>query len=182
MFVEYGGKFYRLLHPRFTVIIGVKCGDRINLMPASWNTPISEEPPSIGVAVDKASYTHECLSKASRAVINVPTVADVDLIYALGSVSGRDVDKVAKFGVKLVDVGFEVPVMENAVAAYLVEKMAELDVGEVTFYVFRVLRTLVKKGAADEWGLALDRYSPALHGAGRVFHRVDPRKLFAKKR
>ncbi|MCI4446900.1 MAG: flavin reductase, partial [Pyrobaculum sp.] len=56
----YEGKFYRLLHPRPTVVIASKCPNgRINLMPASWNTPVSEEPPTVAVAVEKEAYTHQ---------------------------------------------------------------------------------------------------------------------------
>ncbi len=184
MLVEYRGTFYRLLHPRPTVIVVSKCpGGKTNMMPASWNTPVSEEPPTIAVAVDKSTYTWTCLEHLPEATINVPSIDDVDLIYRLGSMSGRDVDKTTELGVELApSERVSVPHMARAIAVYEVRVHSKVDVGEVTLYVFEVLRTLARNGLADEWGIDLSKANIPLHGAGRVFHRVDQRKVYAQKR
>ncbi len=59
--------------------------------------------------------------------------------------------------------------------------MNKFDVGESTLFVFEVLRVKVKPGIADEWSIDFSKTNIPLHGAGRVFHRVDPRKVFARK-
>jgi flavin reductase (DIM6/NTAB) family NADH-FMN oxidoreductase RutF len=144
--------------------------------------PISEEPPTIGVVVYKEVYTHECLEHHGEATINVPSVNDLDLTYRLGTVSGREVDKVRAFNVGLVpSEQVKVPGVESALAVYEVETLRAVDVGEVSLYVFRVLRAKVREGVADEWGLNFEKTNILLHGAGRVFHTVNPRKMFAKK-
>ena len=182
-FVEYKGVFYRLLHPRPTILLITLCpGDRVNAMPASWNMPISEEPPTIGVAVYRETFTYQCLNHHPEATINVPSIEHVDLIYQLGSVSGRDVDKIKEFRIKLVpsDV-VKVPTWEDAIAVYEARIMNRFDVGESTLFVFEVLRVKVKPGMADEWSIDFSKTNIPLHGAGRVFHGVDPRKVFARK-
>ncbi|AEA13249.1 flavin reductase domain protein, FMN-binding protein [Thermoproteus uzoniensis 768-20] len=183
MYAEYKGKFYRPLHPRPTVVVVSKCPDgKINAMPASWNTPVSEEPPTIAVAVDRSAYTFQCLEHSGEATINVVPADMADLAYALGSVSGRDVDKVSAFGLKLLpsDV-VEAPGLDGSIAVYEARVTAKLDIGEVRLYVFEVLKVKVAQGLVDEWGPVLDKTNLLLHGAGRVFYRVDPRKIWAKK-
>ncbi|MEM1610118.1 MAG: flavin reductase family protein [Sulfolobales archaeon] len=184
MYIEYRGKFYRPLHPRPTVVLGVICRDgRVNLMPASWNTPVSEEPPTVAVAVDRTTYTYECLEYHGEATINVPSDAQLQLVYDLGSVSGRSVDKVRKFSVELVpSIKIKPPGLQGSIAILEGRVYAKYDVGEVKLYIFEVLLTRILEGLVDEWGIIFDKTNILLHGAGRVFHRVNPIKLFAKKR
>jgi Conserved protein/domain typically associated with flavoprotein oxygenases, DIM6/NTAB family len=181
--VMYQRKFYRPLHPRPTVVVVTRCPNgSLNLMPASWNTPISEDPPTVAVAVDRGSYTHECLQHHRYATLNVPPIDAADLVYSLGSVSGREVDKVAQFGVRLApSQKVDVPRMADALAAYEVEVYKEVEVGEVTLYIFRVLDTWVASGVADQWGFDFKKVNIPLHGAGHAFYKVDPRPVFAKK-
>jgi len=183
MYVEYRGKFYRPLHPRPTVVVISRCPDgKINAMPASWNTPVSEEPPTIAVAVDRSTYTFQCLEHSGEATINVASADAADLAYALGSVSGRDVDKTSAFGPRLLPsdvVG--APGLDGSIAIYEAKVAAKLDVGEVRLYVFNVIKAKAAQGLVDEWGPILEKTSPLLHGAGRAFYRVDPRKILARK-
>jgi len=179
--VRYEGKFYRLLHPRPTLVIVSKCpGGRVNLMPASWNTPVSEDPPTVAVAVEKSAYTHECLQYHRWATLNVLPIETADLIYRLGSVSGREVDK--SVAVKLEPSQYvDVPRVAGALAVYEAEVYREVEVGEVVLYIFRVVATWAAPGAADQWGFDFKKVNIPLHGAGRAFYKVDPRPVFAKK-
>ena len=181
--VPYGGKFYRLLHPRPTLVIVAKCPNgRLNLMPASWNTPVSEEPATVAVAVDKESYTHTCLQSHKSATLNVLPIEAADLIYKLGSVSGREVDKAKAFGVEFEpSQNVDVPRIKGALAAYEAEVFQEVEVGEVVLYIFKILATWVAPGVADQWGFDFKKVNVPLHGAGRAFYKVDPRAVYARK-
>ncbi|ACB40197.1 flavin reductase family protein [Pyrobaculum neutrophilum] len=179
----YQGKFYRLLHPRPTLVVVSRCpGGRLNLMPASWNTPVSEDPPTVAVAVERSSYTHECLKHHRRATLNVLPLEAADLIYKLGTVSGRDVDKAAQFGVAFEkSEKVDVPRVAGAIAGYEAEVYMEVEVGEVTLFIFKVLHSWAAPGVADQWGYDFKRVNIPLHGAGRAFYGVDPRPRFVKK-
>jgi len=102
------------------------------------------------------------------------------LIYRLGSVSGREVDKSA--AVKLEPSQYvDVPRVAGALAVYEAEVYKEVEVGEVVLYIFRVVATWAAAGVADQWGFDFKKVNIPLHGAGRAFYRVDPRPVFAKK-
>jgi len=181
--VNYEGVFYRPLHPRPTILLVTLCPNgRVNVMPASWNMPISEEPPTIGVSVYKSAYTYQCLKHHPEATVNVPSHEYVDLVYALGTVSGRDVDKVARFNIRLTpSETVKVPTWADAVAVYETVVDREVEVGEVGLFVLRVLRVKVREGLVDRWGINLNKTNILLHGAGRSFYLVNPRRIMARQ-
>lgn len=174
MFVRLGDdtRFYRMLHPSLTVVITSRCPNgRVNLMPASWNMPVSEEPPSIAVAIDREAYTYECLRHHGEATINIPHHGLADVVYALGSVSGRDVDKVERLGIRLEpSETVDVPRWSDAIGVYEVEVWRRVDVGEVSLHIFRVKAAYAKEGLLSRWGWDLSKTNVLLHGAGRTFY------------
>ena len=166
--------FYRVLHPQFTVVLLTLCPNgKVNAMPASWNMPVSEEPPAVGVSVYRANYTFECLEHHPEATINVPHAGQADLVYRLGSVSGRDVDKVSAYGLRL-EPGetVRVPRWADAIASLEGRVMAKIDVGESRVYFFEVLAAYVREDLYTKWGWDVSRVSPLLHGSGRTFYAV----------
>ncbi|MCC6030489.1 MAG: flavin reductase family protein [Desulfurococcales archaeon] len=183
-YVEYRHVFYRPLHPRPTIVIGSLCpGEKINFMPASWNMPVSEEPPTIAVSVYRETFTYKCLEYHPEATINVATIDQYQLIYDIGSVSGEDVDKISKYNIKTVPSKLiKPPGLEGSLAIYETKIINKLDIGETRIYVFEVLLVKVLEGFVDEYGPLLDKTNILLHGVGRVFYKVDPKKIFAKKR
>ncbi|MCE4613245.1 MAG: flavin reductase family protein [Desulfurococcales archaeon] len=175
-------KFYLTLHPSPTIVVVTKCpGNRFNAMPASWNVPLSEEPPAVGVAIDRETYTFECLEHHPEASLNVPGPELVDLVYSMGTVSGRDVDKIREFKVKLVDSEtVSVPRWADAIASLEGKVWKYMDVGEVRFYAFRILAVHVREGLYTRWGWDFSKTNILLHGAGRAFYLVG-RRVFARK-
>ncbi len=182
-YVEYKHTFYRPMHPRPTVIIGTICpGERINFMPASWNMPVSEDPPTIAVAIDRNTYTYTCLEYNSEATINMASADQYQLAYDLGSVSGREVDKISRFKIEVVSSEvIKPPGLAGSLAIYETRVMSKLDVGEVRVYVFEVLKIRVLEGYVTEYGPDLRKTNILLHGIGRVFYKVDPKAIYAKK-
>ncbi|MEN2999552.1 MAG: flavin reductase family protein [Acidilobaceae archaeon] len=172
--LEEGFKFYYVLHPSPTVVLFTVCpNERVNAMPASWNMPVSEEPPTVAVAVDRESFTFQCLEHRREATINVPHSGQASLVYALGSVSGREVDKVAKFGLRLEESRYvKPPRWADAIASMEGRLHAMMDVGEVRLYVFEILATYVRRDLYTRWGWDTSKVSPLLHGAGRTFYEV----------
>ncbi|MEZ0289765.1 MAG: flavin reductase family protein [Sulfolobales archaeon] len=182
-YVEYKHVFYRPLHPRPTLILGTICpGDRVNFMPASWNTPVAEDPPTIAVAVDKSSFTFECLEFHPEATINMASSDQYQIAYDLGSVSGRSVDKISRFNIRTVpSIKIKPPGLEGSIAIYETRVYSKIDVGEVRLYVFEVLLVRVLEGYVSEYGPELEKKNILLHGVGRVFYAVEPRRIVARK-
>ena len=85
----------RLVNHGPTVLVVTAHQGRRNLMAAAWSMPVEFTPPRIAV-VDKKTFTHDLLLASGQFAIGLPCAALADLTYAVGSTSGRDMDKFAR--------------------------------------------------------------------------------------
>jgi len=174
--------FYKLLHPRPVVIVITRCPDgKINAMSASWVTPISDDPPVVGVAIGSQAYTYECLEKCGEATINIPGPEHVDLVYGVGTYSGRRADKIKKFGIKLIDSKrVSIPTWGDAIGVIEGRLRQVVQVEDVRLFLLDVVAAYAREELFGEWGWDTSKTSPLLHGVGRAFYLAG-RKLYAKK-
>jgi flavin reductase (DIM6/NTAB) family NADH-FMN oxidoreductase RutF len=87
----------RLINHGPTVLITTEHEGRRNVMAAAWSMPVEFTPPRIAVVIDKKTLTREMAVASGRFAINIPGRALADLSFAVGSVSGREVDKFEHF-------------------------------------------------------------------------------------
>jgi flavin reductase (DIM6/NTAB) family NADH-FMN oxidoreductase RutF len=92
----------RLVNHGPTVLIATEYQGRRNLMAAAWSMPVEFTPPRIAVVVDKKTFTRELLQASGRFAIGLPCPMLADLTYAVGSESGREVDKFARHALRWV--------------------------------------------------------------------------------
>jgi flavin reductase (DIM6/NTAB) family NADH-FMN oxidoreductase RutF len=90
----------RLVNHGPTVLVVTQHGDRRNLMAAAWSMPVEFTPPRIAVVIDKATFTRELLQASGVFAIGLPCPPLADLTFAVGSESGREVDKFARHALR----------------------------------------------------------------------------------
>lgn len=144
---------------------------------------MSEEPPTVAIAIDSESYTRECLDFCGEASLNILSLDDVQLIYDLGSVSGRDVDKVSKFRLELVEsTTIKPPGISRSLAILESKVVGKYSVGESLLYILEVRKARIRSGVADRFGFLIsEKINLPLHASGRFFYGVSLRKLTARK-
>ena len=86
----------RLVNHGPTVLVATQHQGQRNIMAAAWSMPVEFTPPRIAVVVDKATHTRQLLQASGCFAIGLPGAALADLCFAVGSSSGREVDKFAK--------------------------------------------------------------------------------------
>ena len=110
----------RLVNHGPTVLVTSADGARRNVMAAAWSMPVEFTPPRIAVVIDKHTFTRELVVASGAFGICLPGSTLIDLAYAVGGESGRDVDKFARHGVDTVaGPALGVPLIESGCAAWL---------------------------------------------------------------
>ena len=92
----------RLINHGPTVLVTSAAGAQRNVMAAAWSMPVEFTPPRIAVVIDKHTFTRELVMASGAFGLCLPGAALVDLTYAVGSASGRSVDKFARHGITTV--------------------------------------------------------------------------------
>lgn len=110
----------RLINHGPTVLVTSAHGGRRNIMAAAWSMPVEFTPPRIAIVIDKSTYTRELVLASGAFAVCVPGAALVDLAYAVGSTSGRTVDKFEQYGIAAArGPALGLPVLEQGCAAWL---------------------------------------------------------------
>jgi flavin reductase (DIM6/NTAB) family NADH-FMN oxidoreductase RutF len=85
-----------LICPNPVLIVGTYDKDgKPNAMNAAWGGIVNSSPPSVGVSLRKATYTHGNIMERRAFTISIPSVAYAKEADHFGLKSGRDEDKFA---------------------------------------------------------------------------------------
>ncbi len=95
-------KASRLINHGPTILVSASHEGVENVMAAAWVCALDFDPPKLTVVLDKETKTRELIEKSGEFVIQVPTLAQLELTRKVGSVSMHDdVDKLKHANVKL---------------------------------------------------------------------------------
>jgi len=110
----------RLINHGPTVLVTSAHGGRANVMAAAWSMPVEFTPPRIAIVIDKKTCTRELIAASGAFGVCLPGTTLIDLTYAVGSTSGREVDKFERHGIRTrPGPVLGVPLIESGCAAWL---------------------------------------------------------------
>lgn len=120
-------KAYRLINHGPTVLVSARHAGVQNVMAASWACALDFDPPKLTVVLDKIARTRQLVEQSGLLVIQVPTVAQLQLTYRLGTSSlADDPDKLQRAGAELFDIeGFDLPFVAGCSAWMACRLIAE---------------------------------------------------------
>jgi flavin reductase (DIM6/NTAB) family NADH-FMN oxidoreductase RutF len=90
-------KAFTLLEPGPVVLVTTHDGKKANVMTISW-TMVVDFTPRFAITTGAWNYSYKALRKTRECVIAVPTVDMLDTVVGIGTCTGADTDKFAKFG------------------------------------------------------------------------------------
>ena len=130
-----------LLNPRPVVL--VTCCDEHNVpnvLSVAWQTPLSHNPPLVGISIDSHHYSHELIVKTGEFVINIVPQEFKSAIEFCGNQSGRDLDKFAAAGIVIQPAHcVHPPLIQGALGHIECAVENSIPTGDHTFFVGRVL-------------------------------------------
>jgi len=133
-------KANRLINFGTVVLVTSKSGEKTDITPVAWNTPLSHDPMLVGVSLAKKHCSHDLISKSGEYVINVPGADLISKVAYCGSVSGRDADKFRESKLSISDAAaVSVPLISECIAHIECRVEHKYDVGDHTLFVGRVV-------------------------------------------
>jgi len=107
-------KAYRLLNHGPTVIVTSAHDGTSNIMAAAWSMPLDFSPPKVAVVIDRNTRTRELIEASGEFALNIPSRHIARETLAVGSASGKDIDKFRALGLATFPAGsVSAPLLEG---------------------------------------------------------------------
>jgi len=137
----------RLMHPRPTVLVSCAYAGKPNIITLAWSTPLSHNPPLLGISVGFERYSHAIIAKSGEFVVNIPTIDLIKQTVFCGEHSGREVDKFKETKLTPIpSLKVNAPSILECVAHLECKVVQSVRTGDHTFFVGEVVAARVNQG------------------------------------
>jgi len=167
---------YRLLHPMHTILVScVGNAGKPNITTVAWAMPTSNEPPLVAISLSPKRHSYTLIEESQEFVINVPTLEQLQAVYACGSFSGRSFDKFKKTGFTPIPAKkVKAPVIKECIAHLECILDSKVTTGDHTVFVGKVVAAYANSGVFTERYL-LESARMLYHAGGNNFAVLDPK-------
>lgn len=173
----------RLLNGGPVALVTTRWRDQTDVMPAIWTSPLSRNPPLVGVAVHPSRHTHDMIRFSEEFALNFPARDLLNHTHYFGAVSGRDLNKLELAKLPTFKASkVSAPLIEGCVAWIECGLEDALRVGDHTLFVGRVLVVQAEAEAFDETWLVGDAEYRPLHYLGLDRYAMLGERLQAQLR
>jgi flavin reductase (DIM6/NTAB) family NADH-FMN oxidoreductase RutF len=149
-----GREIAALLHPR-PVLLVTTCDDqgRPNVISVAWCTPLSHQPPLVGMSIGLGSYSHQLIVENGEFVINVVDSSMQKAVEICGNISGRNCDKLLLAGLETYPAKIiHPPRLAGALACLECQVERYVPAGDHTFFFAKILIAEARGGYfTDGW-------------------------------
>lgn len=122
-----------------TIVCTQKPDGSTNLAAVSWWTYLSYNPNMIAYAMAKTSYSGEMVRQNKKVILTIPSDKIADVVMECGSSTGRNTDKITKFGVKMkVLPDRDISVPEYSALAIVCKLKEYIETGDHYLYICNV--------------------------------------------
>ena len=161
----------RLLNGGIVTLVTTSWHGTENVAPVIWHTPLSVQPPLIGIAVHPSRHTHDMIKFSEQFALNIPSIKLMKHAHYTGLVSGADVGKMEELRLPTIKAqAIQAPLLDFCLGWIECGLEDALRLGDHTFFVGRVAAISVDDEAFDGvWKLDDPDLRP-LHYIGGPFY------------
>lgn len=122
-----------------TIVCTQKPDGSTNLATVSWWTYLSYNPNMIAYAMAKTSYSGEMVRQNKKIILTIPSEKIADAVMGCGSTTGRNTDKIGKFGIKMQEVvGSDIRIPAHSALAIVCNLKEYIETGDHYLYICNV--------------------------------------------
>jgi flavin reductase (DIM6/NTAB) family NADH-FMN oxidoreductase RutF len=160
------GKAFTLMEPGPVVLVTTRDGKKNNIMTISW-TMVLDFTPAFAITTGEWNHSFAALRKNRECVIAIPTVDMLDQVVGIGTCSGSDTDKFARFRLT--------PVQGKIVKAPLIKEC----LANIECRVVDIVRkhNIIVLAAVAAWVNPARKEKRTVHAVGDGTFIVDGRKM-----
>jgi flavin reductase (DIM6/NTAB) family NADH-FMN oxidoreductase RutF len=176
-------RIHRLLAAGPVVLVTASLRGRSDVTTAAWVTPLSGDPPLVGLALSPGALMHELIGRSEEFVINVPPAHLAREVHYCGTVSGADQDKWQVTGLHATSARqVEAPWVDECLAHLECGVVNRIMVGDHELFVGQVLAAWADEAAFTEGWQPEHEAARLLHHLGGARYGVVTEVIDASKR
>ena len=160
----------RFLSSGNVILVSCAYKDKTNIITLAWKTPLSHQPPLVGIGVAKSHLSSELIEKSEEFVVNIPTLGLLEKVVYCGKVSGRDADKFkqAKLTPAKANRLIRTPLISECIGNLVVVLRDIREFGDHKFFVGEIIYAQAEEGLFDQtWNV--DKTKLLYHLGGNYF-------------
>ncbi len=155
-------------YPRQTVLITTRAKidilgkeiEKDNIITIDWHMPVSFKPALYAISIGKTRLSHEMLRKSECFVVNFMPYSLKDKVLFCGRTSGKLIDKFKGTGfTKKEAATIDCPIIKQSLAYLECSVISELDAGDHTIFIGKVLKTQESKKGKRVFHIEEDRFT-----------------------
>ncbi len=162
-------------------LVTVAAKGRTDIVPVGWLTPVSLQPPLIGIAISPRRYSHDLIRRAGEFVINVAHAEMLKQVEYCGSISGEDADKFAAAGFTQGEPKrVNVPLINECFAAIECGLQEVVMLGDHSFFIGQALTVWADSDAFENFWKPDKEEGRTLNHFGGHFYGIIEKRLEQK--
>ena len=153
-----------------------------NVAPIAWLTPLSSNPPLVGIAVERSRHSSLMIAKSEQFAINIPARPLLHHVQYLGALSGARIDKLEATQFETFEAEHvDAPLLTGCLAWVECEVQQVVPTGDHTLFVALVRAVRVDPHAfGDRWQLHGSVDERPLHFLGDHYYATLDSELEAR--
>jgi len=124
---------------------------RIDIITLAWFMTSSIKPPMYAISIGNTRYSYQNLQKYRKFVLAFPSQNMAEQSLKCGTHSGRDIDKIKEFNIKIQKGRYsDIPILIDAVANFECELITQIQTGDHTIFIGQVKYSWVNEDKSLE--------------------------------